>query len=117
MGKTKSGTVYLLHLERPLKHARHYIGFSCNLEERLAAHANGTSNVPYLAAVRAEGIHWGLARIWDGDRSFERLLKNRHDAAALCPFCHDERLARKRASAAKRKARSRALAAEVRDEQ
>ena len=29
-----NGTVYLLHFERSYRHARHYIGFTQNLEQR-----------------------------------------------------------------------------------
>ena len=36
-----NGIVYLLHFERSYRHARHYIGFTQNLEQRLAEHRAG----------------------------------------------------------------------------
>lgn len=33
-----NGTVYLLHFERPVRHAQHYLGFTENLERRLSEH-------------------------------------------------------------------------------
>jgi site-specific DNA-cytosine methylase len=32
------GTVYLLHFDRPYKHARHYLGWAESLDARLAVH-------------------------------------------------------------------------------
>ena len=36
-----NGIVYLLHFDRSYRHARHYIGFTQNLEQRLEAHRAG----------------------------------------------------------------------------
>jgi len=36
-----NGIVYLLHFERSYRHARHYIGFTQNLEQRLEQHRAG----------------------------------------------------------------------------
>jgi hypothetical protein len=35
------GTVYLLHFDRPYKHARHYLGWTANLQARLDSHRAG----------------------------------------------------------------------------
>jgi len=84
------GTVYLLHFERPFRHARHYIGWTQHLEARLKHHAAG-SGARLLAAVVAAGIGWVCARTWtDVDRHFERRLKNRHGAVRICPICAAE---------------------------
>lgn len=32
------GTIYLLHFSKPYKHARHYIGYTDDLDKRLARH-------------------------------------------------------------------------------
>ncbi len=32
------GTVYLIHFNRAYKHARHYMGFSENLDKRITDH-------------------------------------------------------------------------------
>ena len=58
-----AGTVYLLHFDRPYKHARHYIGWAASsrsLKARQAQH--GTSEGARLLAVaRAAGITWQKA--------------------------------------------------------
>jgi hypothetical protein len=80
------GTVYLLHFDRPYKHARHYLGWAGNLDARLAVH--GTRHgARLLAVLRAEGIGWQLARTWPGDRNRERQLKNMGSSARHCPMC------------------------------
>lgn len=82
-------TVYLLHFDRPFKHARHYVGFSTNetsLQARLAHHRAGTG-ARLLAVAANAGVTWSLARVWpDGDRSFERSLKA-HSGTRYCPIC------------------------------
>lgn len=84
------GTVYLIHFDRPLCHARHYIGWAAQLDRRLAHHAGGTGS-KLMAAVARAGIGWQVARTWPGDRFFERRLKNRKNAARLCPICQAAR--------------------------
>lgn len=36
-----TGVIYVLHFDRPLHHARHYVGYARNLRARLQAHAGG----------------------------------------------------------------------------
>ena len=85
------GTVYLLHFERPYKHARHYLGFAEDLERRLELHRAGRG-ARLVEVVVAAGIGFQLVRTWEGDRTLERVLKNRHNAPArLCPLCRAER--------------------------
>jgi len=80
------GTVYLLHFDRPYKHARHYLGWAENLNARLAVH--GTKHgARLLAVLRAEGIGWQLARTWPGDRNRERQIKTQGGASRVCPLC------------------------------
>ena len=82
-----NGIVYLLHLERSYRHARHYIGFTQNLEQRLAAHRAGRGS-PLIAAAIADGIQFELAAIWEGDRYDERRLhRQKNTRARLCPMC------------------------------
>ncbi|AQZ65546.1 unnamed protein product [[Actinomadura] parvosata subsp. kistnae] len=84
---TVSGTVYLLHFDRPYKHARHYIGWtSGELTQRLRQHRNGTG-ARLLQVIAAEGIGFAVARLWDGGRNLERSLKNRGGASRACPLC------------------------------
>lgn len=86
-----SGTVYLLHLDPPYKHARHYLGWASagNLGARLSHHAAGSgANLLHYAA-KAGGT-WRLARTWAGDRHLERRIKRRGGAARVCPVCRPE---------------------------
>jgi predicted GIY-YIG superfamily endonuclease len=86
MSQTNSGTVYLLHFDRPYGHARHYTGWTTDLTARLVEHAAGRG-ARLLAVVVAAGIGWQLARTWDGTRALERRLKRWHGANKYCPLC------------------------------
>lgn len=101
-----TGTVYLICLSRPFKHARHYIGWTAQpVEDRLEVHRSGQGSRMLRAAVQA-GIKLRVVRTWEGvDRHFERELKNRHDSAGLCPRCRARRL-KARAKSARRKRRA-----------
>jgi hypothetical protein len=82
-----NGIVYLLHLDRSYRHARHYIGFTQNLEQRLEEHRAGRGS-PLVAAAIADGIDFQLAAIWQGDRHDERRLhRQKNTRARLCPLC------------------------------
>ncbi|WP_306362506.1 hypothetical protein [Nocardia sp. CC227C] len=87
-----SETVYLLHFDRPYRHARHYLGYTRDLDARLAAHAAG-QGARLLQVLRENNIGWHLARTWDGGRALERRLKALHAAAKLCPDCGYSRYA------------------------
>ncbi|HZR80419.1 MAG TPA: hypothetical protein VFD92_04905 [Candidatus Binatia bacterium] len=106
--------VYLIHFDRPLAHAQHYLGFSENEEtlgRRLEHHRAGTGS-RLMAAVARAGIDRRVVRIWpEGTRTFERELKNRRDRAHLCPECRAWRAAEKRIS--KRRVRYRKRAAKT----
>jgi len=86
VGAAAGGTVYLLHFDRPYKHARHYLGWTVDLRTRMADHAAGRGS-RLLAVVTAAGIGWQLARTWVGDRARERQLKRQGGASRLCPCC------------------------------
>src|SRR5262245_27705742 len=78
--------VYLLHFSTAYKHARHYIGFTTNLDKRITDHLCGMG-ARLMEVITAAGIEWKLARTWRGDRQLERRLKNRKCAARFCPYC------------------------------
>ena len=83
--------VYLLHFDRKLKHAQHYIGFvdggKKRLDARMQYHRSGRGS-KLMKAVTEAGIGFVIANTWpDGDRNFERSLKNRKNARHLCNIC------------------------------
>ena len=80
------GTVYLLCFSDFYRHAHHYLGFTTDLDARLAAHAAGRG-ARLLEVITEAGIGFTLARTWQGTRSLERQLKNRHNSGRLCPIC------------------------------
>lgn len=82
----EQGVVYLLHFDRPYRHARHYTGWTRNLTQRLARHANG-GGARLIAVITQAGIGFALARTWPGPRSRERALKNTGGASRRCPLC------------------------------
>lgn len=83
--------VYLIHLDKKLSHAQHYIGFveeQHRLESRVNYHRNGRGS-KFLKAVSEKSISFRVVRVWaEGDRNFERKLKNRKKAWLLCPVCN-----------------------------
>jgi len=87
MTRPQTRTIYLLHFDRPLNHARHYLGSADDLAARLADHERGCG-ARLLAVLRERGIGWRLVRTWRGDRTQERRLKRYGGhGPALCPVC------------------------------
>ncbi|WP_063721688.1 hypothetical protein [Nocardia vinacea] len=84
--QSPDGTVYLLHFERPYRHAKHYTGWTTDLDSRLAEHRAGRG-ARLLAVIKEAGIGWSLARTWDGNRGRERQLKREGGATRRCPMC------------------------------
>jgi predicted GIY-YIG superfamily endonuclease len=80
------GTTYLLHFDRPYKHAKHYVGSTRNLAQRLAEHTAGRG-ARLTQVVRDAGISWRLARTWPGLTETERDIKARRNTPAMCPAC------------------------------
>lgn len=80
-------TVYLIHFQTALRHARHYVGFAHRLQDRLTHHKQG-SGARILQVCNERGIGYDLARTWEGKgRDFERKLKRCKNAARYCPVC------------------------------
>jgi len=79
-------TVYLIHFNRAYCHAKHYLGYSENLDKRITDHSCGMG-ARLMEVITDAGIEWKVARTWSGDRKLERRLKNRKEAPALCPIC------------------------------
>ncbi len=80
------GEVYLLHFDRPYRHATHYTGWTEDLPARLAEHAAGRG-ARLIAVIQSAGIGWTLARTWPGTRAYERRLKRQGGASRRCPLC------------------------------
>ena len=83
-----NGTVYLIHFDRPYKHARHYIGWALgrDIDKRMAKHRSGTG-ARLLRVLKEQGIGWSVVQTWpDATRKVERKLKNR-GACRICPVC------------------------------
>lgn len=94
--------VYLIHFSRPLGRARHYLGWSSDIDKRYADHVSGRGARIMAAVVRA-GISTELVRRWEEPRSFESELKARRDTSKLCPLCREAALRRKAEGAARRR--------------
>lgn len=85
------GCVYLIHFNRPYKHARHYLGYADNLDGRIKHHREG-NGANFMRVVTEAGISWDVSRVWEGEgRDFERKLKNGHNVAHYCPVCRKTR--------------------------
>jgi hypothetical protein len=84
--------LYLLHFDRPLAHARHYLGWSASmvsLHKRVDHHYAGTSGARLMSALFKAGISFTLARTWeDGTKADERRMKQRGHAR-MCPICRE----------------------------
>lgn len=98
--------IYLLHYDRPLHHAQHYVG-SCDDPQRIQDHGAGTSRARLPQVFCQLGVQFVVARTWEGGRTGERKLKNRKNARVLCPICRTNKLkacaAQQRARRARRK--------------
>ena len=79
-------TVYLIHFNRAYRHAKHYLGYSENLDKRICDHLAGMG-ARLMEVITEAKIEWKVVRTWKGDRKLERRLKNRKEAPALCPVC------------------------------
>lgn len=85
------GVVYLIHFDRPYRHARHYMGYTseAGLDKRLDAHARG-NGARLMQVITDAGITWRLARVWENaTRRDERRRKGR-GLKPLCPICRKE---------------------------
>jgi hypothetical protein len=82
--------IYLVHFQRPFKHAKHYLGFTdLTLTARFARHCSNAKKrrgSALMNAIIQAGIKFKVVRTWEGDRTRERQLKtNGH--SVRCPIC------------------------------
>ena len=81
------GVVYLIHFDRPYKQSSHYLGWTHDLEKRLARHRAGHgSNI--LKVIQNAGIGWQVVRVWEpASPKVESELKKYRNNKRLCPIC------------------------------
>lgn len=82
--------VYLIGIEPPYHHARHYIGFTNkDPAARLADHKAGRDHASrLLRAAHRAGHQLTIMHVWpEGCRRFEAWLKRRADVIKWCPCC------------------------------
>lgn len=81
--------VYLLHFDRPIGRAQHYLGITQEnrLHTRMREHAAGHGSRLTGEAVRL-GIGWTVVRTWSGMTwQDEQMLKRRGRYATRCSRC------------------------------
>jgi len=79
--------VYLIHIEPAYKHAKHYLGWSPEIDARFNAHVAG-KGARLTEVVTEAGCVLALVRVWeDAGRDLERRLKSWHKSPQLCPIC------------------------------
>jgi predicted GIY-YIG superfamily endonuclease len=80
--------VYILHFLENFRHAGHYVGYAKDVAARVEAHRKGTSRCRLMEVLKAHGIKFVVAFVFEGaDRSFERRVKNQGSGARRCPIC------------------------------
>ena len=80
------GVIYLLCFTEPYRHARHYVGWTEDLLDRLDRHAAG-HGARLIEVITQAGIGFTLVRICEGTRTTERAIKNAGGAVRYCPAC------------------------------
>lgn len=78
---------YLIHFDENFKHARHYSGYTLDLEKRLNEHRAGRG-AKLLKAVNGAGIGWRVVRVWLDGRGREKFIKRCKNNPRFCPVCN-----------------------------
>lgn len=85
--------LYLLHFDQPRHHARHYLGSSVILAQRLTQHATG-DGACLTRALWEDDEPWQLAALFvprrrcgKTIREYESAVKQRHNSTLYCPLC------------------------------
>ncbi len=82
-------SVYVLHLDPPYRHVRHYVGWAVHVKRRIAHHRTGRGARVVQVAVEA-GSEVLVGRVLRGrDRTFERRMKQRRwgPLEGVCRVC------------------------------
>jgi len=83
--------IYLIHIDPPVSHAKHYLGWTTpeRLAVRLRHHEQGKGARLLLAALE-RGALVRLVRLWrDGSILEERRIKRTSRLAVHCPVCNE----------------------------
>lgn len=84
--------VYILHFDSAYHHARHYVGYTKDIDQRLAQHKAGRG-ARLMQVITEAGIGFQVAKIWKSKtRKFERYIKNSHNTARFCPICQKNKI-------------------------
>ena len=101
----QKGDIYLLCFDREVgSGAKHYLGWSSDVNKRLAAHTDGRGS-KLMKLVRSLGVGWSHVRTWRGKtRHDEARMKRNGSLAQHCPRCCDEYRKRRNALQKRRRA-------------
>lgn len=82
--------IYIIHLDTPIAHAKHYVGF-CNdereVQARIKEHQQG-HGARLLQVALERNITFQLVATLPGNRTDERTFKNRKKTPYYCPICN-----------------------------
>ena len=90
-----SHCVYILHFDRPYwKTCQHYIGYTKDLDSRIARHRAGNGSKLVKYAIN-RGINFRLVRVEYFDtqgeaRTRETRIKRNGGAGRICPLCRGD---------------------------
>ena len=78
--------LYLIHFEKKIEHAQHYVGATKNIANRIKLHRVGRgANI--LRVANRLGIKWELVRVWKGSFELEIQMKKMKNSPRYCPVC------------------------------
>lgn len=89
----RPGEVYVIHFDKALQHAEHYVGFAeymsdgtSTLAYRIGTHLSNHGS-KLMAAVNQSGIGWDIALVISGNQAVESRLHKFHRTSHFCPIC------------------------------
>ena len=80
------GVIYMLHFDRPYRHARQR-GCRAGAAGRRSSRRNAGHGARLVAVIWHAGIGFTCVRICEGTRRTERAIKNAGGAVRYCPAC------------------------------
>ena len=101
MTRQQTGVIYMLHFDQPYKHAKHYVGWTADLLDRLDTHAAG-HGARLVAVIWQAGIGFTLIRVCEGTRQHRARHQERRRRAPVLPGLHPAAVERPLAGHARR---------------